>query len=193
MLIQVIQFCVWCCYRECILVWHFILQGPDISRLFFELISLCVCVCSGRCHACRSQKTTLGDVPWVLPTFLTKGSQSRLGCYPVSARIPQSPSPCLGLHMCTTLAASGARTRVLILVQRALSEQSCLLSSVSCCWGFLFWVLGLAVETGFSAPSDLELIILLPQPSECWDYMCVPSYLGCRLILSILGDVYQRQ
>ena len=153
-----------------------------------------ICVCSGTYHICRSQKTTLGDVPWVLPTFLTEGPQSSRGCCPMGAEAHPSPSPWLGLLMCTTRAGPGARTQVLMLVRWALPEQSCLLSNVSCCWGFFFG--GgrvLAVEAGFSVLSDLEPIILSPWPSGCWNYRYAPSYVGCRLIVSILGDVDQRQ
>jgi hypothetical protein len=39
------------------------------------------------------------------------------------------------------------------------------------------------------AQVDLKLMILLPQPTECWDYRCVPPHPTLELAFLHLGDL----
>lgn len=86
-------------------------------------------------------KDNLGMVPWVLPTFLTSGSQSRLGCWPLSAGIHQSPSPCLGPQAHATRLVLGldlrSSCRAASTRPMELSPQPCF-QVVGVCFGF--WV-----------------------------------------------------
>jgi hypothetical protein len=46
--------------------------------------------------------------------------------------------------------------------------------------------------TGFQyvAQAGLELVIILPQPPECWDYSCAPLYLLWLLLFTGLENIF---
>lgn len=67
----------------------------------------------------------------------------------------------------------------------------CLLSCLSCPNLFLFDTGSCAIPrwsaTYYIACASFKLAILLPQPSECWSYMCVPLSPTCSVYLAVSG------